>query len=442
MGDAVQGRLRRAPRGRPGRKSVEPILEDVEVGSAQIHHAESVQAMPGAMKGVAVVSGAAVLHHFTHLRQHPAVQFFHLLALDRIGARIEVRQIAQTETKRVAHLSVAFHRLRQQARPDAHVGVIVHRRRHQTQNLRPVLLADLPRGDNIPQRLRHRAALSVQHPAVRHHCAVRRPFLHRQCHQQRAVEPTPVLVAALQVHVRRPAVLRPAPEHRQVAGAGIKPHVQNVSLLAEAGLAAVGAARSLRQQVFGGVAIPGVGALALEPLHRLAQHGDVGEFLSAALAVENRNGNAPHPLAGDAPVGPGLDHSVDAILAPRRHPLHLFDFFQCPLPQPVVLQVDEPLLGRAEDERVMAAPTMRIGVLDFLRAHQMAALAQQSNNVGVGLEDLLAAISLQPLGQAALCVHRAVNLQPILLAGLKVLGAVAGGGVDDAGTLLQGDVVS
>ena len=153
MGDAVQGRLRRAPRGRPGRKSVEPILEDVEVGSAQIHHAEIVQAMPGAMKGVAVVGGAAVLHHFTHLRQHPAVQFFHLLALDRIGARVEVRQIAQAETKRVAHLSVAFHRLRQQARPDAHVGVIVHRRRHQTQNLRPVLLADFPRGDNIPQRL-------------------------------------------------------------------------------------------------------------------------------------------------------------------------------------------------------------------------------------------------------------------------------------------------
>src|SRR6185436_5734994 len=120
-----------------------------------------------------------------------------------------------------------------------------------------------------------------------------------------------VLVAALEVDVRRPGHVRPAAEHGRVRRAGIEPHVEYVGLLAERGALAFGTAEAGRQQLAGRVLVPGVRALALE------DGGDVPAQVGAqprgpaTLAVERRDRDAPEPLARDAPVGPCRDHVPD-----------------------------------------------------------------------------------------------------------------------------------
>ena len=50
-----------------------------------------------------------------------------------------------------------------------------------------------------------------------------------------------VLIAALQVHLRRPAQVILRSQHSQMAGAGVEPDVQNVTFLPELPVAALGA---------------------------------------------------------------------------------------------------------------------------------------------------------------------------------------------------------
>ena len=97
----------------------------------------------------------------------------------------------------------------------------------------------------------------------------------------------------------------------------------------------------------------------------------VGQRLLARVAIEHDDRDAPCALARDAPVRPRRDHVADALLAPRRIPLHFLDRRQRVLAQRSAvddaIHADEPLLGRAENRRIMAAPAMRITVLDLAR---------------------------------------------------------------------------
>ena len=53
-------------------------------------------------------------------------------------------------------------------------------------------------------------------------------------------------------------------------------------------------------------------------------------------------------------------------------------------------QLQEPLLRRAEDDRVLAAPAMRIGMPDVLLRKQQAALQKIGDDIGIALfEDML-----------------------------------------------------
>ncbi len=51
------------------------------------------------------------------------------------------------------------------------------------------------------------------------------------------------------------------------------------------------------------------------------------------------------------------------------------------------LHGDEPLLGGAEDDGLVAAPAVRVGVFECRGAHQRAALFEQLDDERVGLED-------------------------------------------------------
>ena len=104
----------------------------------------------------------------------------------------------------------------------------------------------------------------------------------------------------------------------------------------------------------------------------------IGDRLAAALAIEDDDRHAPDALARDAPVGAAGDHVGDALLAPGGHPLHLLDGFERALAEIVAVHADEPLLGGAEDDRVVAAPAVRIGVRELFEAQQRAGVLQDA----------------------------------------------------------------
>src|SRR6202023_3997522 len=88
--------------------------------------------------------------------------------------------------------------------------------------------------------------------------------------------------------------------------------------------------------------------------------------LAILAAIEDRNWHAPDPLARDAPGGPALHHAADALLAPGRDDAavrgDLVDGGQRGLADggaaasgqiDLEIQADPPLVGRAEDDRVL-----------------------------------------------------------------------------------------
>ena len=102
---------------------------------------------------------------------------------------------------------------------------------------------------------------------------------------------------------------------------------------------------------------------------------------------------------------------------------------------------DEPLLGSPENHRVVAAPAMRVAMLVRVVAKQCAAIGKQFYDNRVCCEDVLAFVFRQPFRVNAFVIKRRINFETISLAGVEVIGTVAGCGVNDAAALIEGDVI-
>ena len=225
-----------------------------------------------------------------------------------------------------------------------------------------------------------------------------------------------------------------------MGGAGVEPAVQGVGLLLEAGvLAAVGAGEALRQHILRLHLEPGVGALLFKDIGD-GVDGLVGaDGLAAVLAVEHRDGQAPAALAADAPVGALQDHGAQAVLAPGGDPADVLAGGDG-----VVLEGlhgAEPLGGGPEDDGLLAAPAVGIAVDDLLTGKQGTGLLHILKDHGVGFLGLHTGILAGVVGVAALVVHGHHHVHAVAQAGLIVVGAEAGGGVDAAGTGVHGDIV-
>src|SRR5208337_5512446 len=101
----------------------------------------------------------------------------------------------------------------------------------------------------------------------------------------------------------------------------------------------------------------------------------------------------------------------------------------------------EPLLGRAEDNGIVAAPAVWIRVLGFFRVQQSAAAFDQIDDGLIGVPNALAVVLGQAVAQDAFFVDVAGGVEAILDAGGEVLSSVRGSGVDDSGSRVHGDVV-
>ncbi len=265
-----------------------------------------------------------------------------------------------------------------------------------------------------------------------------------------------MLIPTLGVQVGRNLVRRPPQlgfnvEHRMPARARLKPHIQNVHLLAKVVLRSTrGAGRSRRQQRRSRMRIPGVRAFLAEELHYRAVDRPIVQRRMAALAQKHGDRHTPDALARDAPVRPRSDHVRDALLAPRRIPDHGRNFVQRPLPEAHhaavrrsnrCLHRDEPLLRGAKDHGMVASPAVRIRVMNLDARHQGATLAHQLDDRRIRLEDRQAVILRQPVADAPTGINVAQLRQAIAGASDKVIGPVRGRRVHRAGTLIRGHVV-
>ena len=170
--------------------------------------------------------------------------------------------------------------------------------------------------------------------------------------------------------------------------------------------------------------------------------GDDG--LPAAVAVEHRDGHAPHSLAGDAPVIALGDHRHHAVLAPGGVPGDAVAGFDSLVLDGV--HGAEPLLGGPVDDGVLAPPAVGVGVGDPGLGQQEALRLQVGHHLVVPLGVELPVIP--GVGHHALGVHgdgHADVGEPrvvVALAHVEVLRAKARGGVDAAGARVQGDVTA
>src|SRR5207245_10380437 len=178
----------------------------------------------------------------------------------------------------------------------------------------------------------------------------------------------------------------------------VEPDVEDVGLLLEFGAAALRAARLRCEQIARGAVEPCVRAFlvkdARDVVHRLGRD----EGLVIPGAVEDGDRNAPRPLSRDAPVRTSLHHAADALPAPGWNPaalrVDLVDGRERRLADGGVatareidldVEADPPLIGGAEDHRVLAAPAVRVAVADLPRP---APRVEQDSSAREQLDDL------------------------------------------------------
>ena len=209
--------------------------------------------------------------------------------------------------------------------------------------------------------------------------------------EERAVEPAAVLVVALDVDVGRPGQVGLALEdvlarrRTRTRRRGCCFPFRN-RCRRRTGSAAPGgrSEAGLAQE-------PGVGALGGEDRRR---HGGrprrSASGLPQAWHLKAGMGHAPGALAGDAPVGPAGDHAGDPLLAPVGDPATRLIGLEGLGPEAGLVHGDEPLLGRPEDDRVLAAPAVRVGMGD------LALLEERPVLLHVGGDAALASKTFSP----------------------------------------------
>ena len=214
----------------------------------------------------------------------------------------------------------------------------------------------------------------------------------REGKQQGGLEPAAVLVAALKIDVGLPGIgpglagvrqLRSLLEHGAGRGAGINPDVQRVGGLRSGVRADPISGFDERPEFGGGFLEPHVRAVLRDQAGRIAHNLAIEDGLARG-GIKRGYRHAPSALPRDAPVRPRLHGTLDAVDAPFRNPFHPVDLSERLRPELIVVDLDEPLVHRAENDRGFAAPAMRVTVVEILLLQQRVQGAQQMQHGLVG----------------------------------------------------------
>jgi hypothetical protein len=150
--------------------------------------------------------------------------------------------------------------------------------------------------------------------------------------------------------------------------------------------------------------------------------------------------NAPRSLAGDAPVRTVLDQTVDAVLSPVRNPGDFLDGLQRLFTKSIFLHGNEPLFSGAKDDRVLAAPAVRVLVGNLAFFQQGALFAQFQVHRCIGIEHIESGKITDIFCEMASIINWRVNIQMVFKPGLIILAAVSWSSVDAAGSRIQCNV--
>src|SRR5438105_15820706 len=112
------------------------------------------------------------------------------------------------------------------------------------------------------------------------------------------------------------------------------------------------------------------------------------------MRIKDRERHAPAALTGDYPIGPRFDRARDAIFSPRGNLLDRVDCRERSIAQRV--NANEKLVNGAKDNRGFRPPAIWVRMMEVLLAEEHPALAQQIDDVDVGVEDVLAGEIGQP----------------------------------------------
>ena len=428
--------------------AVQTVLQRVEVDIGELGHHEVVERAVGAGE---LVDGIGIVHLGLHLRQageHETVERQQVVERHAVALAVVVLiEDGQQEAQGVAEAAVGVGRTGQDlvVAGDVHRGI--HRGDPQADDVGAHLVADLVGIDHVTERLGHLTALAVEREALGDHGLVRGDVVRAHGGEQRALEPTAVLVGTLEVHVGRIGELGTVLADGLPGHAGVPPHVEDVSIGLEVMTAAPGAHAGLPQVLLGLAGEPGVGTLLVEELDHGVERVVVHDLLAAVLAGIARDGHAPVALTGDAPVRALLNHGADAVHRAGRVELHVVaHLVHGLLAKTGLVHGDEPLVGGAEEHRLLAAPAVRVAVRDLDLGHERAPLAQEVDDLGVGLIGIhagerTAGAEALALVEATVVVNGHADVHALLHADVVVVDTVAGRVVDDTGTFIGAHVV-
>src|SRR5471032_91288 len=446
--DVIQRGLRRTACLAVGAGGVLAVLDDIEVETTQLLHAEVVDIRVHVPETVFAVAFLQLTLQQQSTVHSPAVQGEHVLVRQDVGGRVETGQVRQQEACGITDTAVGIGATGQDLVRHGDFARVISRRYPQTHDVGAQGVVDLFRLDHVLQRLGHLAARLVDGEAVGQQLAVRRVVVDGAAGQQGGVEPATVLVRTFQIQVGTRAGfvahrVRTA-QHVPVGGAGVEPHVDGVADL-------VVQRRFVAQQLGGVQLEPGFDAFLLNTLsHDFHQFDGAWMQLAAFLVQEERDRHAPVTLAGDAPVRTVGDHRVQARLAPGRNKLGVLDSLDRTIAQGIAagrlfIHADEPLRGGAVDQRRLVAPAVHVAVLDGIGLHQRANFTQLVDDHLVGFEDELAAKELQRWHVNAIALHWVDDVivdHAVFFADHEVVDAIGRRAVNHTGTRTQFNVVS
>lgn len=422
-----------------GLAGIETILDDAEIHSAQIQIAEIVD---GAIDDVEIVGVVIVLGFVDQLYKalhHPAVEFGEILVGDAVLLNVKIADVAEHEAEGVADLAIGIRHLLDDAIADGNVAAIVGRRYPQTQDVGTVLTDDVLWIDAIAFGLAHLVALFVNEEAVGQEALVWCLAVDSHRRAEGRVEPASMLVAAFEVEVCWPEVLRGGAEHAFVARARVKPHVHDVGFLAEMMAATFWALVAFRHEFFGALGKPAVGAVFAHVLLNAGDGGVIEDGFAAILAVENWDWHTPDALTRNAPVATVADHVIEAILAPFWRELDVvFDLVEGFFAEAV--DGGKPLVSGTEQGWCAAAPAMWVLVLEEAQLEEGAGFVEVFADGLVGIVGAKAGKWPGFFGENAIIIQWRKDWQLVALPDHIVIDTMARRGMNAASTGIEGDV--
>ena len=296
-----------------------------------------------------------------------------------------VAHIAQEDLEGVPKLAVRLADLGEESFAEGHFILPIDRGDPKAENVGAVLVVEVRGVGRLALFLgvgfgSLLTGLGIDDEAVGENGLVGSLVTHSDGEHKRALEPSAVLVGSLEIEVGRATEFGMSIHHGDVAGTGVDPNVEGVAALR----GTFGKAEELGEFDVGFFE-PNVGAFFLDEIGDLL--GKLGGDDGLGVSIkEDRKRHTPGPLTGDTPVGTGFDRAVDAVAAPLGQPLDLIDFAQGFFSE--LVDGDEELLDRAEDDGGLGTPTMWVAVLVGFFAEQCAFFLEEFNDGGVRFEDV------------------------------------------------------